>query len=209
MLHLPGWLHTGIHQSFWNALLPCTTQDPRGLTYEPYTLAPLAQTLTALQLSDTNSLPLLLSVTECTNIQSLALQHIHGVAGTPEMVVQLACSLPVLQELHLYNIQSPELQRVSVLGVFWAAQAQLLEGGGCAVAGCVLGWWGCCSTRAFPAAHTPDAGSDVNKQHLVCMLLHCVLGVQLATADWHVPPGRLSAVSDRLLLTPADKAGHA
>jgi hypothetical protein len=60
------------------------SQDPRGLSYEPYSLTPLAHSLTSLQLCGTNSLLLLLSVTDCTNIQTLVLRHIAGAAGTPE-----------------------------------------------------------------------------------------------------------------------------
>lgn len=93
------------------------SQDPRGLSYEPYSLTPLAHSLTSLQLCGTNSLSLLLSVTDCTNIQTLVLRHIAGAAGTPEMMVQLVCSLPVLQELHLCHIEAPQLQRVSWGGV--------------------------------------------------------------------------------------------
>jgi hypothetical protein len=88
-------------------------QDPRGLAYEPYTLAPLAHTLTAVHLSGTNSLSLLLSLTECSSVAHLTLQHIMGVAGTPELVVQVLRCMPLLQELCLADVQSPVLERVS------------------------------------------------------------------------------------------------
>lgn len=112
--------------------------------YEPYTLAPLAQTLTALDLNGTRSLPLVLSITggfvprviallrgsaqssflarqsvdsghavsacnlspitDCTNLRRLKLTRVTRAAGTPEMIVEVARSLPLLQELQLASI---------------------------------------------------------------------------------------------------------
>jgi hypothetical protein len=109
-------------------------QDPRGLAYEPYTLEPVAQNLTAVHLSGSNSLSLLLSLTGCFNIRQLRLQDISGVAGTPELLVQLVRSMPLLQELHLSRIHAPMLDRVSAL--------QLLSLGGACV--CIVIPHVCC-----------------------------------------------------------------
>lgn len=97
-----------------------TCMQDGGLVHEPYTLAPLAQTLTAVQLSGTASLSLVLSLTDCSNVRQLTLQDITGVAGTPESVVQVLHSMPLLQELQLVQIhQSPMLERVSVDYAYW------------------------------------------------------------------------------------------
>lgn len=85
---------------------------------DPYTLAPLAKTLTSVDLSGSNSLSLLLSLTECTNMQQLQLQGVRGAAGAPELMVQIVHSMPLLRELKLAAIQAPNLQRVSGSGWF-------------------------------------------------------------------------------------------
>lgn len=126
-------------------LLP---QDPRGLAYEPYTLAPLAGTLTAVNLSGTNSLSLLLSLTECSSVRQLTLQRITGAAGTPELVVQVLRCMPVLQELHLEDIQSPVLERVSGLGgLGWA----------CSWCSSVGGW--SLPPRSMPCSSCAEGGT--------------------------------------------------
>lgn len=48
-------------------------------------------------------------------MRQLRLQDISGVAGTPELMVQLVRSMPLLQELHLSGIHAPMLDRVSDL----------------------------------------------------------------------------------------------
>jgi hypothetical protein len=98
--------------------LPClhlTLQGAHQGAYDPYTLAPLAQTLSSVHLSGSNSLSLLLSLTECSNMQQLQLQGVRGVAGAPELMVQIVHSMPLLRELKLAVIQAPNLQRVRVL----------------------------------------------------------------------------------------------
>jgi hypothetical protein len=75
----------------------------------------VAQNLTAVHLTGSNSLSLLLSLMGCCNMRQLRLQDISGVAGTPELLVQLVRSMPLLEQLHLSRIQAPNLDRVSCL----------------------------------------------------------------------------------------------
>lgn len=79
-----------------------------------------------MNLSGTNSLSLLLSLTECSSVRQLNLQGITGAAGTPELVVQVLRCMPLLQELVLEDIQSPVLERVSGL-VGWEGPAHGAE----------------------------------------------------------------------------------
>jgi hypothetical protein len=72
--------------------------------HEPYTLAPLAATLTALELAGARSLPLVLSILQCSSMRVLRLTGLSGTAASPELLVQLVRSLPSLQELHVAHL---------------------------------------------------------------------------------------------------------
>lgn len=89
-------------------------QVTRGLSYEPYTLVPLAHSLTALELRRSCSLFLVLSLMECQHMQQLKLDSISGAAGSPEVIVQVLRSMPLLRELELCRVTAPQLQQVSI-----------------------------------------------------------------------------------------------
>lgn len=85
----------------------------RSLTFEPYTLAPVATTLTSLELLNCTPLSLALSVAQCSNLQRLHILGLTGRAAAPELLVQLVRSLPLLRELELRQVVAPPHLQVS------------------------------------------------------------------------------------------------
>ena len=92
--------------------VPLLLQGGGGLQFEPYTLAPVARTLTSLELYSISSMSLMLSLMGCSSMQRLKLHGVSGVAGSPELIVQVLSSMPLLRELDLCRVEAPQLLRV-------------------------------------------------------------------------------------------------
>lgn len=99
------------------ASLACLTLEvPKLPCFEPYTLAPLAATLTELKLSGPASIQLVLSLIECSRVVRLELSGLRA-AALNELLVQVCYRLKmcVTETSHLYLCIFQRLRGISCM----------------------------------------------------------------------------------------------